>query len=65
MHDNTLLLDCDKCNGTGREEWEPEGGKTGEVAYRKCSACSGTGMVEITWHEFEKMKERERIQDDN
>ena len=65
MHDNILLFDCDKCDGTGKEKGEPEGVEIRVVAYRKCTACNGTGKVEITWDEFEEMKERERIQDDD
>lgn len=57
MHDNTLFLDCEKCNGTGKEAYEPEGEKTGEVAYRKCTACNGTGIIEMDWDEFERMNE--------
>ena len=65
MHDDKILLDCDRCNGTGKEKFEPDPAKTGEAAYRKCPACNGTGMIEISWHEYERMREREDVQDDH
>jgi hypothetical protein len=65
MHDDKMFLDCERCNGTGKEKYEPELEKSGTVGYRKCSACQGTGMIEISWHEYEKLKEREKRKDDN
>jgi len=60
MHDDKMFLDCEKCNGTGKEKYEPEPAKGGETLYRKCTECHGTGMIEISWHEYERMKEKER-----